>query len=150
MRIQIFTLGFKGLIVSNVKVASFLFTYYDLSISVRNWAYKHLMAGLGVFSFCFCCCFYTYLQEMLYLEYLQVSFFEPPPQMASWQQKIIPQRLKKQQNKSMVMSTINITAITIPAMAPAPSPNWVLASTLGVTTRKFKTLLSLLRWTQAT
>lgn len=109
------------------------------------------MAGQGILSFPFCCCFCTYPQEMLYLEYLQVSFFESPPQMAWWQQKIIPQELKKQQNKSMVMSTINITAITIPAMAPAPSPDWVRAPTLGVTTRKFKALLSLLnRWTQAT
>ena len=118
---------------------------------IRNCACKQLMTGLGVFFFLFVFFFFTYPQEILYLEYLQVSFFSPPPQMAWWQQKIIPQELKKQQNKSMVMSTINITAITIPAMAPAPSPDWVRAPTLGVTTRKFKTLLPLLnRWTQAT
>ena len=129
---------------------SVIFIYQLWSINfIRNCACKQLMTGLGVFLFLFL--FFTYPQEMLYLEYLQVSFFSPPPQMAWWQQKIIPQELKKQQNKSMVMSTINITAITIPAMAPAPSPDWVRAPTLGVTTRKFKTLLSLLnRWTQAT
>ena len=48
---------------------------------------------------------------------------------------MMPHELKKQQNKSMVMSTIRITAITIPAMAPAPSPA-VRAPTSGSTIKK--------------
>lgn len=72
--------------------------------------------------------------------YLQSSFppATPPPstpQMARWQQKMMPHELKKQQNKSIVIKTIRITAITMPAMAPDPSPA-VRAPTLGSTTRK--------------
>lgn len=69
--------------------------------------------------------------------YLQLSFLEPPPpQRAWWQQKMTPHELKKQQKRSMVMSTIKMTAMTMPAIAPAPSPTSVRAPTSGSSTRR--------------
>lgn len=56
--------------------------------------------------------------------HLQPPFAPPPPapaQRACLQQNNKPHELKKQQNKSMAISTIKMTPITMPAMAPDPS-----------------------------
>ena len=66
--------------------------------------------------------------------YLHESFFfeDALTQRAWWQQKRKPQELKKQQNKSIVMSTIKMTAMTMPAIAagfiPLSCNSWTSAS----------------------
>lgn len=77
------------------------------------------------------CFLYIYLQSSL------LAAPPAPPQRACLQQKIRPQELKKQQKKSMAMSTIKMTPITMPAMAPVPILAVEPATSLSTkTTRK--------------